>query len=100
MGLKPIISIIDAETSVVEKIRGEKNIVPRVVEVAKSKMVPKSPYCLLYGSNLQHLEDLRATATKVLGYPPEEVFQIGATVSCHAGSDVAGIVLKGESRAK
>ena len=47
LGLKPIIEFADGETNTVDKIRGEKNIVPKLVECVEKRMTPQTPYIIL-----------------------------------------------------
>lgn len=98
LGLKPVIQIIDGVSHVNEKIRGEKNIIPKIIEIAKKNMIPKTPYVLLSGSLPEESALLEKEITKALGYPPELTTQIGSTISCHAGHKVVGVVFKGHSR--
>lgn len=98
LGLKPVIKLTDGQSHVPEKIRGEKNIIPKVIEIAKKNMIPQTPYVLIAGSLASESAVLEKEITKALGYPPEFTTQIGPTVACHAGHKVVGIMLKGQSR--
>ncbi|MBE6853870.1 MAG: DegV family protein [Ruminococcus sp.] len=98
LGLKPIITVTDGVSSVPEKIRGEKNIIPKMIELAKKNMIPQTPYALLEGSLPEESEVFKKEITKAIGYPPERVFKIGSTISCHAGHKVIGFVIKGQKR--
>lgn len=98
LGLKPIIKLVDGISYVPEKIRGEKNIIPKIIEIAKKNMIPKTPYILLSGSLPEESAQLEKEITKALGYPPEYNQKIGPTITCHAGHKVAGIVLKANKR--
>ncbi len=98
LGLKPVINIIDGVSHVPEKIRGEKNIMPKVIEIAKKRMIPKTPYVILAGSMNDVTEEFEKEITKALGYPPEYIARIGITVASHAGPKVIGVIIKGERR--
>ncbi|WP_044974569.1 DegV family protein [Ruminococcus sp. HUN007] len=98
LGLKPIISIIDGESKVTDKVRGEKGIIPKITEIAKNNMIPQTPYILLEGSLPDESAALKKEITKAVGYPPERVVKIGPTIASHAGPKVIGIVLKGQRR--
>jgi len=100
LGLKPVIKLVDGQSHVPEKIRGEKNIIPKIIDIAKKNMVPKTPYVLIAGSLDTESAVLEKEITKALGYPPEYTAKIGPTVACHAGHKVVGIMLKGNSRKK
>lgn len=94
LGLKPIISMAQGKSTVMEKIRGEKNIIPKIIETAKRNMIPHSPYCVLAGSLESETQEMIKEITAKLGYPPEEVYKVGATISCHAGHQIVGIIIK------
>lgn len=98
LGLRPIIQIIDGVSHVPAKVRGDKNIAPKLIQIAESRMIPKTPYIILTGSVPEYSDELTAQITKKLGYPPVWTCKIGATISSHAGHKVAGVIFKGENR--
>ena len=49
LGLKPIIEFADNKTTTVEKIRGEKSIVPKLADCAEKRMTPQTPYIIING---------------------------------------------------
>ena len=98
LGLKPLIRITDGVSKVETKIRGDKNIVPTMSKYIQQRMIPKTPYSLIAGCDDTFAEELKKELVKKLGYPPEHLFHIGATVSCNAGPDVVGIVIRSEPR--
>lgn len=98
LGLKPVINIIDGESHVPEKIRGEKNIMPKLIETAKKNMIPQTPYIVLAGSMEDVTSAFEKEITKALGYPPEYTAKIGITVASHAGPKVIGLIFKGQKR--
>lgn len=93
LGLKPIIRISHGKISAPEKVRGEKNIVPKLTEKILEVMLPDSPYILIHGIN----DTLALNAQKILeeklGYPPAGVFKIGSAVAVNAGYDLVGIAV-------
>jgi len=98
LGLKPVITVIDGESQVSAKIRGEKGIIPKMVELASNNMIPKTPYVLLEGSLPDEFAAFKKEIVKAIGYPPERTVKIGSTIASHAGHKVIGIVLKGQRR--
>lgn len=92
LGLKPIIQFADGENKVIEKIRGEKKIVPAIVEKSE-KMIPNSPYLVLRGSNSELPEQLAKELTEKIGYPPEDIIKIGAAVSINIGPEITAILM-------
>lgn len=94
LGLKPFCRICNCTSSVIQKIRGEQNIIKSIVEVVKADMQPHSPYVLLHGNDPRRARELAAVLTKELGYPPEGFWAIGAAICCNSGPDVVGFVIK------
>lgn len=94
LGLKPFCRICNCRSSVLQKIRGEQNIIPKMVETLKAEMQPHSPYIVMQGSNPKLAQEFGTALTKALGYPPEAYWSIGAAICCNAGPDVVGFVIK------
>ena len=100
LGLKPIIAFRYAVSETVAKIRGEKAVIPQIVNYALEHMVPQTPYSVLEGSNPEHTQEIIRLMKKKVGYGPAEIHQVGATIACHLGHDVAGLIIKEPSRAE
>lgn len=94
LGLKPFCRIVNCQSTVLQKIRGEQNLIPKLVEVVKADMQPHTPYLVMQGSDPKRAQDFAAALTKALGYPPEGFWSIGAAICCNAGADVVGFVIK------
>lgn len=91
MGLKPLIRIAQGETYVIEKIRGEKNIVPKMAEKIMHSMKAGSPYIIVHGCETKYAYAVGEELHKRLGYPPVDEVKIGAAIAINAGPDVAAI---------
>lgn len=98
IGLRPIISIIDGETKVVEKVRGDKAILPALLKRAKERVVPQTPYMLVRSTKNEECADLAAQLKKQFGYEAVGQFDIGAAISINAGPKVVGVIVKGQNR--
>ena len=94
LGLKPFCRIVNCKSSVLQKIRGEQHIIPKMVEVVKADMQPHTPYLVMQGSDQKIAKEFGAALTKALGYPPEGYWNIGAAICCNAGHHVVGFVIK------
>lgn len=94
LGLKPFCRICNCESSVIQKIRGEQNMIPKMVEVVKADIQPHSPYIVMQASDPKIAQEFGAALTKALGYPPECYWNIGASICCNAGPHVFGFVIK------
>jgi len=100
LGLRPIIRFTDAVSETLDKVRGDKAVCPKMVDLACDAMVPQTQYAVLVGSNEELAEEVAELMTKKVGYGPTEYIQVGATIACHLGHDVSGIIVKGPNRGK
>ncbi len=94
LGLRPLIQMVDGKSHVLEKIRGNKNIIPRIASTAIKNMIPQTPYIIIKGNVDDHAIELEKEMIKKVGYPAEMTIQIGAAVANNAGAEVAGITIK------
>ncbi len=94
LGLRPLIQMVDGKSHVLEKIRGNKNIIPRIAATAIKNMIPQTPYIIIKGNVDDHAIELEKEMIKKVGYPAEMTIQIGAAVANNAGAEVAGITIK------
>lgn len=97
LGLRPIMKIYDGAITTYDKVRGDRAVVPRIVDHALETMIPQTPYCLIYGSDESILKELEDECIKRFGYPPEFATQIGAAVAINAGPVVAGVMFRKNS---
>ena len=94
VGLKPIITFEDGESKTVSKVRGDKAVIPALVKMAKERMIPHTPYCIVGGSATEYTSALETEAKKALGYGSSMTALIGAAISINAGPKVVGIIIK------
>ncbi len=93
LGLKPIIRISHGKISAPEKVRGEKNIVPKLTEKILTVMLPDSPYLIIQGVNSELADKAEEILIQKLGYPPVERVKVGSAVAVNAGYDLVGIAV-------
>ena len=98
LGLKPIMRICDGEIKTHEKVRGDKAIMPKIESLVSGEIIPQTPYCIIYGSDLEARDEMARVMTKKLGYPPADFYQIGAVISVNAGPQVVGVMFKSRTR--
>lgn len=94
LGLKPIMRIFDHVISTDEKVRGEKMIIPTIVQKTAAEIEPQTPYCIAYGEDSYVRDDLAKAMTQKLGYAPAGFYQIGAAIAVNAGPRVVGTIFK------
>lgn len=98
MGLKPIISLYAEKTEVVKKARGEKAAIEAAVEHIASKMIPGTPWTIITTTRPELEKEFIDKLTKKVGYGPAMVEPCGVVVSCNAGPDFVGVLIRGAER--
>lgn len=98
MGLKPLIVLYDGVTEVLKKARGEKAVIEAAVETISQRMIPKTPYCVITTTRPDLEKEFIEKMTKKVGYPPALVEKCGVVVSCNAGSEFIGVLIRGQER--
>ena len=98
LGLKPIILFADGETETVDKIRGEKNIVPKLVEVAEKNMTPQTPYIMVHGRDNTLAKEIEKELIKRTGRKAEMYANIGAVVSANIGPDIVAVLVRRKNK--
>lgn len=94
LGLKPLIEFRDGGTKTLEKIRGEKNIVSRVMACLEKNMVPQSPYILVCGKDDTLSREIEKELFKKFGRKAEDCYQVGAAVSANIGVEFCGVICR------
>jgi len=97
MGLKPVISLIDGNSEVLRKVRGEKAVIDEAVKIVKDKITPKTPWLALGADEPGFYGDMVKAFAKEFGAPAFESL-VGCVVSCNTGPKVAALIIKGENR--
>lgn len=100
MGLKPIMRIQNNKIVTESKVRGEKSVIPKILDLTLEHMIPKTPYCIVYGNDEAVMEEMAQVMIKKVGYPPEKYFQIGAAIAINAGPRVVGVIFKAQKEEK
>lgn len=98
LGLKPIIEFADGTTTTVEKIRGEKNIVPKLVECAEKRMTPQTPYIMVHGRDNTLAKEIEKELIKRTGRKAEMYANIGAVVTANIGPDIVAVLVRRKNK--
>ncbi len=97
LGIKPIIQMADGGSKIMSKVRGDKNIIPKLMECIESQMTPQTPYIILMGKDDTLAKQLEKEMIKKFGYKAEYYCKIGAAVSANAGNDIVGVACRRKS---
>jgi DegV family protein with EDD domain len=98
LGLKPVILFADGTTETVDKIRGEKNIVPKLVEIAEKNMTPQTPYIMVHGRDNTLAKEIEKELIKRTGRKAEMYANIGAVVSANIGPDIVAVLVRRKNK--
>jgi len=98
LGLKPVIRFSDGGTETVEKIRGEKNIVPKLVDIVEKNMTPQTPYIMIHGRDNTLAKEVEKELTKRTGRKAEMYANIGAVVSANIGPDIVAVLVRRKNK--
>ena len=98
LGLKPVILFADGTTTTVDKIRGEKNIVPKLAEIAEKNMTPQTPYIIIHGKDDTLAKELEKELYKKTGKKAEMFGNIGAVVTSNIGPDLVAVLVRRKSK--
>ena len=98
LGLKPVILFADGDTSTVDKIRGEKNIVPKLADIIEKNMTPQTPYILISGRDEGPAKELEKELVKRTGKKAEMFGNIGAVVTSNIGPDLIAVVIRRKNK--
>ena len=98
LGLKPIISLIDGDTKITHKIRGDKQIIPQLVRCWEERRVPERDFVMVacgavdeYGAMLQKVLEVKTGK-------PVPVYNAGASIVINAGPRIVAVVMLGKRR--
>lgn len=97
LGIRPIFTLIDGESKVIKKVRGDKQVISTIVNEMKSRMVPGTPYWVGVADR-KYEADYVAACEKALGYPPVGAIHLGSAVVSNTGPDAAGVLYEGAKR--
>lgn len=100
IGLRPIISFIDGQATVIEKVRGDKAIITSLLKHAKAKMDPSSDYITIKTLLEDEANELNKKAQNELNGNHVGCFYAGAAISINAGPKFLGIAIQGKNRSE
>lgn len=100
LGLRPILSIIDGEMKIVDKVRGDKNVVPKLAEIAEKRRVGDTPFLCIRAMTDDVGEQLTDLMQQKTGVQSLGLYYAGASIAINAGPRLAGVMVLGEKRTK
>lgn len=98
LGMRPVMTFKNGESAVVAKVRGEKNVVSGIVDLAEEDRREGAPYCVLCTSMEDQEEKLIEVCTEEFGEPPAMVTHVGCAIAVNAGTQTIGIMYRKEGK--
>ena len=95
LGLKPIILMDHGDTRVVQKVRGDKMVIPNLIKQYKQRTSDINNYLIAY-TDEEYGKELYSACVKEFGVAPIMSFELGAAVSTNAGNHCLAIVYAGK----
>jgi len=91
LGLKPIITLSHGETNVIAKVRGDKMVIPSLIQQFKKRSNDLEHYVIGY-TDEEYGKELYSACVKELGVPPMLSVELGSAVATNAGNHSIGIL--------
>lgn len=100
LGMRPLITFIGGVPKVLGKVRGDKNVVPRLFATAKNRMSGSGyPVLIMCGTPEREAQELGELVRKELDEVPfAGTFSVGASIAINSGPQVVALVYAGEKR--
>ena len=100
LNLRPIMVNIDGVFSVVTKVRGNSQVAPKILEIAKKRMRKGSEYIFLNGTQPNVCDDIHNLFKNEFGYAASANFKPGPAMVINAGTDMLCVGFLCENRKK
>ena len=97
LGLKPVMTFLHGESKILSKVRGEKAVIAKLVELCKTGRKAGTPYLLIQGNNVEQSSKLAELCRQELGEEPALSYHIGGVISINAGPNLIGLIYWDES---
>lgn len=99
LGLRPIMALIDGENKTYAKIRGEKQVLSRLIDIYKERREsPDAPVQIVRGAVDQYPAELKPMMDAETGRDVP-VYHAGAAIVINAGPKIVALAFRGKKRA-
>lgn len=92
LGIKPVMKLADHEITTAAKVRGDKKLLKKVLDLTLADIEPGSPYQIVCAKNPVCRDEMIQKMTDAMGYGPNEIYQVGSEVAANAGLNLAGVI--------
>lgn len=94
LGLKPVMTFLNGESKILSKVRGEKAVISKLVELCRQERKAGSPYLMIQGNNAEQSGKLLDQCLLELGGEPALSYQIGGVIAINAGPNLIGLIYR------
>lgn len=94
LGLKPIMTFENGESKVLTKVRGEKNVIPTLVEMAQRGRRPGTPYLCIRAARPDQADLLVQRCREIFDQEAAMEYFIGGVISINAGPNLTGLIYR------
>ena len=100
LGLRPLAVVFDGGVNVMSKVRGDKAVVPKLVELVVKDAVDREHQtaCIMYGAVPEEQIVLAEKALLEAGFAAVERRPLGVMVTSNTGPQALGIIFRGAPR--
>lgn len=93
LNIKPVLIVEDGLINSIEKIRGSKRVIPRILELLKeSEFKPGNQIYVIDSGDPELLKATSDAVSEALGIEKPDVVKIGPTILLNTGPGVAGVI--------
>lgn len=91
--INPIIEVVDGEVEIIEKVRGKKRLLKRLMEIVENRedQIEKQTVGIVYSNDLDMKTKLIAAMEDQFDYEELVVRPVGATIATHTGLGTMGV---------
>ena len=94
LGLKPIMTFENGDSKILAKVRGEKNIIPAILEQCARDRDVDAPYLCIGGSLEEENRRMSRACQEAFGRAPELEYCVGGVIAINAGPNLVGVVYR------
>lgn len=92
LGLKPIMTFENGDSKILNKVRGEKNVIPALLSLCENSRQKGTPYFVIRGQNQELAHKMEEACAQALGETSTMTYPIGGVIAINAGPNIIGLV--------
>ncbi len=97
LGVRPVITLIDGESRVHKKVRGDRELIPAMAALAEGRIAGGGEYAIA-GTRDEYLAAMAEHCEKRWKKKPQGLYKLGSAVATNTGPEAIAIYYLGEKR--